>query len=228
MTSVLKTVILGTGGNCVDILDTLHEINGAASQAKYECVGFLDDNESTWGKSIHGVPVLGPLTSAKTVPGAWFVNGIGSSSTFWKKEAILAKTGVPHERFLTLVHPSARVSRFARLGFGTVVFQQVTIASNVRVGNHVVILPNSVLSHDDSVGDYTCIAGGVCVSGRVTVGKSCYLGTNSSIRDNVILGDHCLIGMGSVVLGNVAANTVVVGSPAKPLRQTRTDRLACA
>jgi sugar O-acyltransferase (sialic acid O-acetyltransferase NeuD family) len=223
MTSVLKTVILGTGGNCVDILDTLGEINSAASQQKYECVGFLDDDESTWGKSIHGVPVLGPLSSAKTVAGAWFVNGIGSSSTFWKKEAILAKTGLPHERFLTLVHPSACVSRFARLGFGTVVFPQVTIASNVRVGDHVVILPNSVISHDGSVGDYTCIAGGVCISGCVSVGKSCYLGTNSSIRDNVTLGDYCLIGMGSVVVGDVAANTVVVGRPAKPLRRTLPD-----
>lgn len=221
MAMVRKTVILGTGGNSIDVLDTLNAINAAEGKVRYECVGFLDDNESIWGKLIHGVEVLGALGRAGDIADAWFINGIGSPNSFSKKAEILARTGLPLDRFLTLVHPSASVSRMSRLGRGVIVFQNATVASNAMIGNHVVILPNSVVSHDDRIGDYTCIAGGVCISGNVTVGASCYLGTGSVIRDGLTIGEGCLVGMGSVVLGDVPAFSVVVGNPARHLRQTR-------
>lgn len=216
-----KIIILGTGGNCVDILDTLHDINDRDGIARFECVGFLDDRESLWGTLLHDVPILGPLQSAKDYSDCMFANGIGSPFNFWKKREILAKTGLNDERFATIVHPTASVSKMATLGPGTVVFQNVTITSNVRVGKQVIVLPNTIISHDDMVGDYTCFAGGVCVSGGVTIGSSCYLGTNSTVIGNVSIGDECLIGMGSVVLNHVAANSVMVGNPARLLRRTR-------
>jgi sugar O-acyltransferase (sialic acid O-acetyltransferase NeuD family) len=221
MASIRKAVILGTNGNCIDILDTLLDLNDAADRPGYECIGFLDDNPATWDRVIHGVKVLGPLEAARDLPDAWFVNGIGSTATFWKKEAIIARTGVGSERFLTLVHPSAQVSRFARLSPGVVVLQRATITAQVWIGEHVIVLPGAVVSHDTVVGAYSCVAGGVCLSGKVTVGKACYLGSNCTVREGVTLGDYSLVGMGSVVLNDVPANTVVVGNPARPLRQTR-------
>lgn len=215
-----RIIILGTGGNCIDILDTIHAINESERRGSYECVGFLDDNEQSWGKEYHGIPVLGPLNTATEYSDHRFVNGIGSQSNFWKKREIISKTNIPDEGFITIIHPSASVSPMARLGYGTVVFQNVTITSNVQIGKHVIILPNSVISHDDVIGDYTCITGGVCISGGVTVGHSCYLGTNSAIIENVKIGDYCLIGIGSVVLDDVDDNQVVVGNPVRFLRKT--------
>jgi sugar O-acyltransferase (sialic acid O-acetyltransferase NeuD family) len=220
MANPKKLIILGTGGNCVDILDTVHEINALAKIPQYECIGFLDDDQQKWGQEIWGVKVLGPLDSAPQYPEAYFVNGIGSERNFWKKEAIIAKTQVPLERFETIVHPTASVSRMAQLGKGVVVFQLVTITNQVSIGHHVIILPNSVISHDAVVGDYSCITGGVCVSGLVTIGGNCYLGTNSSILGGVKIGNGSLIGMGAVITHNVPENTVMVGNPARFLRQT--------
>lgn len=216
-----NVVILGTGGNSVDILDTLNDINLASGAEKYRCVGFLDDDAGRWGQKIHGVEILGPLESAPSLgDDCLFVNGIGSPSNFLKKEQIIAKTRVPCERFDTVIHPTASVSRLAALGPGTVVFQNATITSNVRIGAHVVVLPNSVISHDDVVGDYVCIAGGVAVSGGVTVGASSYLGTKCCIIGNATIGRGCLIGMGSVVLRDVPDYAVMVGNPARQIRTT--------
>jgi len=217
---VKKIIILGTGGNCIDILDTIRDINAACRAATYECAGFLDDNKSTWRKDFYGLKVLGPLDSASSHKDCCFVNGIGSPHNFWQKKEIISKANIPDGRLETIIHPSACVSSMARLGHGTVVFQNVTIASNVQIGDHVIILPNSVISHDDIIGDYTCIAGGVCISGGVTIGHSSYLGTNSAIIGNITIGNYCLIGMGSVVLDSVDDNTVVVGNPARYLRKT--------
>ena len=209
---VKNIVILGTGGNSIDILDTLNEIN--LISPKYNCLGFLDDNPDNLGKSYHGHSVLGTLSEAKQMKNAFFVNGIGSPTNFWKKEAIIAKTGIPLAKFETLIHPTASVSKMSQIGRGVVIFQNVSITSNAIIKNHVIILPNSVISHDVEVGDFSCITGGVCISGGTKIGKSCYLGTNSSVIGTIEIGDNCLIGMGSNVLKAVKSNAVVMGEPA--------------
>jgi sugar O-acyltransferase (sialic acid O-acetyltransferase NeuD family) len=220
-----NVVILGTGGTSLDILDIIHDINRAAGREEYRCVRMLEDNPDAWGREIQGIEVSGPLASAARLPDCLFVNGIGSPATFWMKEAIIGRTAMPIDRFVTLVHPSASVSRTASLGEGTVILQNVTINSNVRVGKHVVVLPNSVISHHGMIGDYACLATGVCLSGGVAVGMSTYLGSRCAIKENVRIGDRCLVGMGSVVLRDVPENSVVAGCPARFLRRTAVENV---
>lgn len=221
MKDAKKIIILGVGGNSIDILDTINEINSHGGY-QYECIGFLDDHHFNLDKIFYGVKVLGPLKTAKNFSSAHFINGIASPNTFWNKESIIAKTNLSADKFITIVHPNTAVSKMATLGFGTVVFQNVSIAPNVKIGNHVMILPNTVISHDVAIGDYTSITGGVCISGGVTIGKSCYLGTNCSIIGDIIIGDYSLIGMGGVVLESVPKESIYVGNPAKFLRKIKT------
>ena len=210
-----KVIILGSIGNCIDILDTINSINASLPSSRYECLGFLDDDKTKWGSNINGVPVLTGLNQVSQYKDAYFINGIGSPSSFLLKKKIINKTEIPNEKFETLVHPTASVSEMAKLGRGVVIFQNVTITTNVVIGDHVIILPNSVISHDSRIGDYSCVAGGVIVSGNVKVGASCYLGANCSIKEGVAIGNQCLIGMGSVVLNDVKDNSVIAGNPAK-------------
>ena len=216
--NVKKLVILGTGGTSLDILDTVRDRYDHRLAPDLACVGFLDDNPALWGSAIHGVPVLGGLAAAAGLRDCLFVNGIGSPSTYSQREALVARTGLSIERFATLVHPSASVSRTARLGRGTVVFQHVTITCNARIGDHVVILPNSVVSHDVQIADFTCMAAGVKISGGVRIGRGTYLGTGCALIGGIEVGDGAMIGMGSVVLRDVAAHAVVAGNPARVLR----------
>lgn len=215
-----RVVILGTGGTSVDILDTINDISNVDDPV-IKCLGFLDDNEELWGKSILGARVLGPLKKVASLgEDVYFINGIGGPTNFVNKEKVITGLNVPLGRFLTIIHPTASVSKTAQIGRGTVIFQNVTVTANAKIGNHIVILPNSIISHDVEIGDYTCITGGVCISGEVKIGRSCYLGTNSALRDGVTVRDRCLVGMGSVVINDVKEDSVVVGNPARFLRKT--------
>ena len=61
---MIKVIILGTGGNAIDILDTINEINTTSRKMMYQCIDFLDDDKSKLGRAFLGINVLGPLDSA--------------------------------------------------------------------------------------------------------------------------------------------------------------------
>lgn len=216
----IPVIVLGCSGNCVDILDSMLENNRLSDQPVYEPLGFLDDNQDLQATSLHGYPVLGPLRAAVNFPQAFFVSAIGSAQSFRHKPRLLQSLGLPRERFVSICHPSAQVSRWARIGLGCVVLQQVTLAAGAQLDDHVVVLPSSVVSHDAQIGDYSILAGGVIVSGFTRIESNCYLGAGSVIRERLTIGSGALIGMGSVVVRSVAAGQTVVGNPARSKPQT--------
>ena len=220
----VPVILLGLGGNVVDIVDTIDDIN-AADGARYEVLGYLVDREEHQGKSFEGYPVLGRFADAvrlaERYPEARFTTWIGGVRTYLQRPQVMEGLGLPSERWLTLVHPTTYVSRRTQLGRGVLVFQNCTITNHVVIGDHVVILPQTVVSHDDVLGDYTVVTGAAAISGNVKVGRNCYLGTNCSIHPNVTIGEGSLIGMGSVVRHDVEPYQVVAGNPARVLRDAR-------
>jgi sugar O-acyltransferase (sialic acid O-acetyltransferase NeuD family) len=215
-----QLIILGTGGNCLDIYDAALAVNRHSGLTVYECLGLLDDNRELHGKEISGLRVLGGLSDAAKFPEAVFVNGIGSPASFWRKAEILAGTGLPLERFETIIHPQASVSSLAKLGRGVAVLPGASIAACAEIGNHVILLQGSIISHHCKMGDFGCVASGACLSGGVEVAPLSYIGANASIRGGVKIGSRSLVGMGAAVLHDVTENTVVAGNPAKYLRHT--------
>jgi acetyltransferase-like isoleucine patch superfamily enzyme len=64
-----------------------------------------------------------------------------------------------------------------------------------------------------------------CVLGA-TVEKDVRIGAHSTILPGVVIRENSLVGAGSVVTKNIPKNSVVIGSPAKVLKNIR--ELQCA
>ncbi|RME90678.1 MAG: sugar O-acyltransferase [Verrucomicrobia bacterium] len=218
--NVQPVIILGTGGTCLDILEAMlaHNRSAGPDEPRFECRGFLDDDPALQGGEVAGLPVLGTLAEAGRFADCSFVNGIGSPQSFRHKAAIIAKTGLPPERFVTVRHPLADVSPSARLGPGCVVLAGAAVGAEAVLGCHVVLLQNAVVSHHCEVGDGCCLASGAVLAGRVRVGQLAYIGANASVRGGLHIGSGALVGMGSVVLTDVPPHVVVAGNPARQLR----------
>ncbi len=152
-------------------------------------------------------------------PDAKVICLIGSEKSYARRAAIIAALGLPSERFATVIDPSARISTLATIGPGCLVMAGAVVTSNARIGRHVMILPQSVIHHDAVIGDHGIIGTHVTIAGSVQVGESCYIGSATSIKNGIIIGQRSLIGMGSNVIRDVPERAVMVGNPARLLRQ---------
>jgi len=91
--------------------------------------------------------------------------------------------------------------------YKTIIKNNVKIDDLVQVGHNCVINENSI------------ITSGTVLCGAVVVGKNCWIAPNSSIKERVKLGDNVFVGLGAVVINDVPPKTVVVGNPAKKLKE---------
>jgi len=218
--NIKKIVILGAGGNARDIMDTIHDINSHQGST-FECVGFLDDDKTLWGRKFIGEEVLGPIEKANDFIDCFFVNGVYSVIEFFNNEEVIKKAKIPLSKYITIIHPSSHISQTAKIDKGSVVLRNVTIMSDVIVGKHVNIHPGAVISHDTEIGDYSFIANTASIGGYVKIGNSCFIGANSSLRDRITIGNYSIIGIGSAVVEDVSGEGIYIGSPARFLRKSR-------
>ena len=222
-TAARSLVILGSGGNALDLLDIVEALN--AQGARWRVIGVLDDARPQ-GAIEHGLAVLGRLSdgarlarSGGALSDAFFVNAIGSERNHARRAEILAGTGLPPGRFATLVHPAAGVSSRAAIGAGCCIGFGASIGGGARIGDQVWIGPGCVVGHDSMLDHGAVMAPRSTVSGFVHLGACCYIGAGAVVRQKVSVGIGALVGLGAVVLRDVPPGTVVVGNPARGLRR---------
>jgi acetyltransferase-like isoleucine patch superfamily enzyme len=91
----------------------------------------------------------------------------------------------------------------------------VEIGNYVRIATHVSIIAENH-NYDDI--HLPIFRQGVSYKG-IKIGNDVLIGTRTVILDGVTIEDGCVVGAGSVVTDSIPPNSVVVGNPAKILRE---------
>ena len=138
--------IIGAGGLGKEVLCVLGELIGWENLNKR--VGFLVEPAFHNMENVLGVNVL-PL-SFTSIPFDFVVIAIGDIKSRMRIRNALP----PHTRYATVVHPSAQLTPFTKIGEGSVVLGQVFLSCDVEIGSFSIINPGTTISHDNITGDF--------------------------------------------------------------------------
>lgn len=216
-------LLVGAGGFGRETAEAVRAINASHEErtgaARWELLGFLDDDPHRWGSELSTAPVLGAIDDVAKRPDAAVVVCTGHPGDFTSKRRIVTRLALPRERYATLVHPTAVLPASCQLGEGTVVLAGVVATVDVEVGAHVALMPHVVLTHDDRLADFVTAGAGACLAGGVTVREGAYLGSGCLVREDCTVGPWALVGMGAVVTREIPGGEVWAGVPARYVRE---------
>lgn len=116
-----------------------------------------------------------------------------------------------------LIHPSAVVSRYARIGPGSVVFASAVVNAYASIGEGAILNTGSSVDHDCILGECVHISPGARLAGAVRVDDESWVGIGACVRQVVCIGAHVTVGAGAVVVSDISDNMIVVGVPARAL-----------
>jgi sugar O-acyltransferase (sialic acid O-acetyltransferase NeuD family) len=218
---VIDVVILGAGGFARELYWVFLEDN--QEKQRWNVLGFIDDKPELQGAVICDLPVLGDMNwlEGNGRKGIQLICSAGSP----RARRTLAERGAALGfEFCTVVHPSARMSRWVDLGAGTVVTAGCVLTTQVKVGAHVLSNLNSTIGHDTTIGAYCNINPGCRISGSVTFGEGVYFGTGAVIIQGKSVGAWSTIGAGAAVTSDIPPHVTAVGVPCRVVKQHQLEQ----
>jgi UDP-perosamine 4-acetyltransferase len=205
--------IIGTGSQARYVIDT------AQRGQCFEVMGLAEpERNENVGKEINGVPVLCRLEDLPKFFPPDRGEVVVAHGNNWKKREIVRHLKNCGYLFATVISPAAYISQSAAVCEGAIINPGAVVMPNAWIGAHAVIHSHVDVEHDCRIGDYANLAPGVSMGGRVEIGEGTYVYTGTRIIPGIRIGAWAVVGAGATVIREVASNTLVVGSPARRIR----------
>ena len=115
----------------------------------------------------------------------------------------------------TYIHPTAFISKSAKIGGSSMVFSGSIIEQNVELSDGCICYYRTTVSHDCYIGQSTFLAPSVTVCGNVNIGSNCFIGAGTIVGNGIKIGGNVKIGMQSSVQKNIVENSSCIGNPLK-------------
>ena len=204
-------LIIGAGGHGKVVADA------ALATGHWNGIVFLDDawpeKKTTGPWTIHGK--IDQLTDWKGRC-AHAVVAIGNNHLRMELQSQLVAAGFD---VATVVHPSAQVSPYAKLGAGSVVLANAVVNVDATVGDATIINTAATIDHDCRLGKGVHIAQGANIGGGVIIGDYSWIGIGAAIRHYSRIGADVTVGAGAAVISDILDGITVGGCPARPINE---------
>lgn len=207
----MNIYILGVGRNTIVYIDLVESCG-------YTVAGLYHYDNSKVGDSYFGHKIIGCTEDllSSDLTDKLFAISVGDNqiraSLF--KSIQQRRGGLP-----TIIHPSAIVSKYAKLGLGVIIHANSVIAPDVEIGDNSIISCNDLITHGSRVGKHCFVASNVVVGAYVIMNDLVFVGSGATIISGKVaqIGTNAFIGAGSVVTRDVAPSMCIAGNPARKI-----------
>jgi sugar O-acyltransferase (sialic acid O-acetyltransferase NeuD family) len=198
-------LLLGASACAIDVTDLLSDL------PQFEVAGY-----------VVSVPPYEPGSTLLDRPIYWVddiarfaaTHAVACAIVTTKRYALVERIAEMGFRFVTIIHPTARVSRMATIGEGVIISSGAQVATHSEIGRHVFINRGALIGHHNIIGDYSTISPGANLAGHITVGRRVWVGLGANVLEKRTIGECSLVGAGSLVMKDVPPRTKVMGVPA--------------
>lgn len=200
-------ILVGGGGHCKSVID-------AAESAGYNILGVLDIPENV-GKQVLAYSVIGTDDDIpQYVDKAEFIITVGFIKNPAIRIRIYNRIKEAGGKLATIVASTARVSKYATVGEGTVVMHQAFVNAGAQIGENCIINTFCNIEHDAHVGAQSHISTGTMVNGDCKVGERVFIGSQSVLANGIEVCDDIIVGAGSFVRKTICQKGIYSGNPA--------------
>lgn len=197
-------LLIGAGGHaksCIEIIESLGDFFIA------EVIG----RESEIGRSILGRTVRysdSNLVNLRNEYDYAFI-AIGQIYSPATRKRIYSKMSELGFEFPTFISKGAQVSRYARIGAGSIVMNGVIVNADCKIGENVILNTGSIIEHDVLIENNCHVATNVTINGEAVIGEGTFIGSGSTVKNGIEIGENCFIGMGTRVINSIPSNSIV-------------------
>ncbi|MCT4616243.1 MAG: hypothetical protein N4A49_15400 [Marinifilaceae bacterium] len=211
-----EILIIGCGEHARTVIDNIEQQN------KYKIHGLVTNDINELHAKIHNYNVvcleenLDNYLCDHPYITRYFL-GVGVSSGDMKlRQKIYSKLDLILES-VNIIHPTAIISKYAKLGKGNLFEAYSKVANDVTIGNHCIVYSFTAINHDQEIGDNVLIGCNVSMAGK-NVGSHTIISDGSSISFKKSVGSNTIIGDGTLITKNIPDNVICYGNPAKIIR----------
>ncbi|MBE0665108.1 MAG: hypothetical protein E4H23_05460 [Chrysiogenales bacterium] len=205
-------LIVGAGGLGREVLIWAQEIS--SEMRTWEARGFLNSISTALDGYDTALPIICDALDFTCTGDEFLLCAIGDPHGRLKLCRNLIQRGA---RFISLIHPSAIVSKSACVGLGCIAATKVIIGSGAHIGAFVIILGSAAIGLDAVIGEGTTISAFSYVGDKAVIGERVFLGSHAIVMPGTIVGDGARIGARTVVSGKVPAGATFFGIPGEML-----------
>lgn len=173
-----KLILIGGGGHCASCIDVIEQ------EGKFKIDGIIDKRENV-GLSLLGYKYIGTddEISCLIKQDYEFLITLGQIKSPKLRMKLFYSLSVNNAKIATIISPRSYVSKYAKVGVGSIVMHDVLINAYAQVGLNCIINTKALIEHSAIIEDHCHISTSSTVNGDCLIKEGSFIGSNSVCQE---------------------------------------------
>ena len=187
-------ILIGGGGHCKSCIDVIE------ATEQFSIKGIIDLSKKK-GENILGYSIIWTDKDISKLVREKFnfhltIGDIGNPAKRIELFELLSSYGgiLP-----VIISPSAYISKYAKIGAGTIVMHHAVINASAVVGKNCIINTKALIEHDVNIGDHCHISTGALVNGGTVIGARSFFGSGAVCKQYTSIPEDSFIKANSII-----------------------------